>query len=139
MKRKYPAKMFLLFVLTNFLFRFFYLFIPGTVLCVVGIWSQTYLYVGLAVLGLDLILSIVEQVRIRNAAVGQSENPDFNEMMDAFAAKADCVLPEKCLTKSSDSTMLTNLKTRKTDLRECRDRSLLIRESFGGIQWINRR
>lgn len=61
MKRKYPAKMFLLFVLTNFLFRFFYLFIPGTVLCVVGIWSQTYLYVGLAVLGLDLILSIVEQ------------------------------------------------------------------------------
>ena len=46
MKRKYPAKMFLLFVLTNFLFRFFYLFIPGTVLCVVGIWSQTYLYVG---------------------------------------------------------------------------------------------
>ena len=82
MKRKYPAKMFLLFVLTNFLFRFFYLFIPGTVLCVVGIWSQTYLYVGLAVLGLDLILSIVEQVRIRNAAVGQSENPDFNEKMD---------------------------------------------------------
>ena len=58
MKRKYPAKMFLLFVLTNFMFRFFYLFIPGTVLCVVGIWSQTYLYVGLAVLGLDLILSI---------------------------------------------------------------------------------
>ena len=87
MKRKYPAKMFLLFVLTNFLFRFFYLFIPGTVLCVVGIWSQTYLYVGRAVLGLDLILSIVEQVRIRNAAVGQSENPDFNEMMDAFCGQ----------------------------------------------------
>ena len=62
-------------------------FIPGTVLCVVGIWSQTYLYVGLAVLGLDLILSIVEQVRIRNAAVGQSENPDFNEMMDAFCGQ----------------------------------------------------
>ena len=71
MKRKYPAKMFLLFVLTNFLFRFFYLFIPGTVLCVVGIWSQTCLYVGLAVLGLDL----------------QSENPDFNEMMDAFCGQ----------------------------------------------------
>lgn len=64
-----------------------FLFIPGTVLCVVGIWSQTYLYVGLAVLGLDLILSIVEQVRIRNAAVGQSENPDFNEMMDAFCGQ----------------------------------------------------
>ena len=38
-------------------------------------------------LGLDLILSIVEQVRIRNAAVGQSENPDFNEMMDAFCGQ----------------------------------------------------
>ena len=87
MKRKYPAKMFLLFVLTNFLFRFFYLFIPGTVLCVVGIWSQTYLYVGLAVLALDLILSIVQQGRNRNAAVGQSENPDFNEMMDAFCGQ----------------------------------------------------
>jgi len=72
MKRKYPAKMFLLFVLTNFLFRFFYLFIPGTVLCVVGIWSQTYLYVGLAVLGLDLILSIVEQVRFETRPWGKA-------------------------------------------------------------------
>ncbi len=84
MERKYPTKMFWLFVLTNFLFHFFYLFIPGIILCIVGIWVKYCLWIGLAILGLDVILSIIEQLRIRKAAVSHSDNPEFNELMDAF-------------------------------------------------------
>lgn len=38
MEREYPQKMFWLFVLTNFLFHFFYLSVPGIIFCIVGIW-----------------------------------------------------------------------------------------------------
>ncbi len=84
MERKYPAKMFWLFVLTNFLFHFFYLSVPGIILCIVGFWNQTCLWIGLGILMLDLILSIIEQLRIRKAAVAESDNPEFNQLMDVF-------------------------------------------------------
>ena len=84
MKRKYPAKFFWLFVLTNFLFHFFYLFLPGLLLCIVGIWITPCLWIGLAILLVDLILSILEQMRIRKAAITPSDNQDFNAFMDAF-------------------------------------------------------
>ena len=84
MERKYPAKMFWFFVVTNFLFHFFYLSVPGIILCVVGIWVKPCLWIGLAILGLDIILSIIEQLRIRKAAVTPSDNPEFNALMDAF-------------------------------------------------------
>ena len=86
MERKYPTKMFWLFVLTNFLFHFFYLSIPGIILCIVGIWVKSCLWIGLVILGLDVILSIIEQLRIRKAAVTPSDNPEFNELMDAFCS-----------------------------------------------------
>ena len=84
MERKYPTKMFWLFVLTNFLFHFFYLSVPGIILCIVGIWVKSCLWIGLAILGLDLILSIIEQLCIRKAALTPSDNPELNELMDAF-------------------------------------------------------
>ncbi len=86
MERKYPTKMFWLFVLTNFLLHFFYLSIPGIILCIVGIWAKPCLWIGLAILGLDVILSIIEQLRIRKVAVTPSDNPEFNELMDAFCS-----------------------------------------------------
>lgn len=86
MERKYPARMFLLFVVTNFLFHFFYLFVPGIILCIIGTWVKSCLWIGLAILGLDLILSIIEQLRIRKAAVTHSDNPEYNELMDAFCS-----------------------------------------------------
>ena len=86
MERKYPAKMFWFFVFTNFLFHFFYLSVPGIILCIVGIWVKSCLWIGLAILGLDVILSIIEQLRIRKAAVTPSDNPEFNELMDAFCS-----------------------------------------------------
>ena len=87
MERKYPTKMFWLFVLTNFLFHFFYLSVPGIILCIIGIWVKYCLWIGLALLGLDVIFSIIEQLRIRKAAVTYSDNPEFNELMDAFCSQ----------------------------------------------------
>ena len=56
----------------------------GIILCIIGIWVKSCLWIGLAILGLDVILSIIEQLRIRKAAVTPSDNPEFNELMDAF-------------------------------------------------------
>lgn len=84
MNRKYPIKMFIIGVLLNFLFHYFYLFLIGLILCIAGIWSSSCLYGGLAVLGLDLVLSIYEQMQIRKTSLSESDNQDFNEIMDAF-------------------------------------------------------
>ena len=83
MDRKYPPKMFWFFVLTNFLFHFFWLSVPGIILCMIGIWAKSCLKIGLVILLLDLVLSIVDQLRIQNAVM-TSEHPDVRELMDAF-------------------------------------------------------
>ena len=75
--------MFWFFVMTNFLLHFFYLSVPGIILCFLGIWRKPCLYLGAAVQALDLILSFIEQMRIRKAVAAQSDNPEFNELMDA--------------------------------------------------------
>ena len=48
---------------------------------------KTCLWIGLTILGIDVILSIIEQLRIRKAAVTPSDNPEFNELMDAFCSQ----------------------------------------------------
>lgn len=89
MKRKYPFKLFLMMVLLNFTIRHFYFFLPGLVLSIIGIWNQTCLALGLALLLVDLIVSVVEQLQIRKTALEKSENEEFNELMDAAFASDD--------------------------------------------------
>ncbi len=84
MKRRYPMRVFWLSVLVNFLFRFCYLSLPGAVLCIIGIWNKTHLLIGAGLLLLDLILSLIDQIIIAKTAAKESDNPEFNEMMDAF-------------------------------------------------------
>ncbi len=84
MKRRYPMGVFWLSVLTNFLFRFFYLSLPGAVLCIIGIWNKTCLLIGAGLLLLDFVLSLIDQIIIAKTAVKESDSPEFNEMMDAF-------------------------------------------------------
>lgn len=86
MKRKYPLKMFLFGVLLNFFVRFFYLFLPGLILCIIGARKDAYLAIGLAFWVVDLIVSIVEQCKIRKAVLSDSENEEFEALMDAFYA-----------------------------------------------------
>lgn len=84
MKRKYPLKIFLLGIAMNFFLHYFYLFLPGLVFCLIGIGNKTCLAIGLACWLLDLILSIANQFQIRKASLEESDNPEFNELMDAF-------------------------------------------------------
>ena len=95
MERKYPVKYFCLFVLTNFLFHYFYLFVPGVILCIVGIWSKTCLSLGLAVLILDLTLSVMEQLKLRKAAITPSLIRILMRLWTHSALPAACRLSEK--------------------------------------------
>lgn len=89
MNRKYPAKMFWLFVLMNFMFHFFYLFVPGIILCIAGVWVKFCLWIGIALLALDAILSIIEQLSIRKTALTPSGDPEIDELMDALLSDSD--------------------------------------------------
>lgn len=83
MNRKYPLSFFLFGMVMNFFLHYFYLFIPGAVLCIIGIWKLPCLFIGLAILGLDLVLSFMDQIEIRKASLSESDNQEYNEIMDA--------------------------------------------------------
>lgn len=104
MARKYPAGAFFFFVLTNFIFRFFWLFLPGAALCLIGIRVQVCLWIGLGLLALDGVLSIAEQLRIRKAALTESDNPAFNELMDAFCSPGGLEAVGQVLDKQTGKT-----------------------------------
>ena len=84
MERKYPPKIFWISVLTNCLFRFFYLFWPGLILSLVGIWVRPCLWAGFALIALTLIVSVIDQLRIRKALL-TSTHPDVTELMDILS------------------------------------------------------
>ena len=65
--RKYPTSLFIIGFITNILFHFFWLFIPCIILLIVGIFVKPCLYIGLALLLIDILLSLIEQFRIRQA------------------------------------------------------------------------
>lgn len=121
MNRRYPAKMFWFFVLTNFLFHYFYLSIPGLLLCMIGIWFRPCLRIGLAVLALDLVLSIWEQLRIRKAAVTPSDNPEFNELMDAFCGPGGMEEFRRVLDEKLSNTPPMEIPTEDADAPEGND------------------
>lgn len=84
-KRKYPISLLLTGFISNFLFRFFWLFIPGVVLLITGVFIRPCLVVGALVILVDAILSLVEQLRIRKAFLEDSDNPDFRAFQDALS------------------------------------------------------
>lgn len=77
--------LFLTGLISNFLFRFFWLFIPGVVLLITGVFISPCLVVGALVILVDAILSLVEQLRIRKAFLEDSDNPDFRAFQDALS------------------------------------------------------
>ena len=93
-------------VFANFLFRFFYLSIPGIVLCVVGIWVNPCLWIGLAFLGLDIILTTIDQLRIRKTVMTHSDSPKFNEFMDAFNASDELEIARRIEDKAEEPESL---------------------------------
>ena len=84
-ERRYPFSLFLIGFITNILFHFFWLFILSIILLIVGIWVDWCLYVGLALLGIDIIASFVEQMKIRQAMLSDSDNEQFRQFQDAVS------------------------------------------------------
>ena len=83
--RKYPTSLFIIGFVTNILFHFFWLFIPCVILLIIGMFVKTCLYIGLALLLIDILLSLIEQFRIRQACLEESDNPDFRAFQDALS------------------------------------------------------
>ena len=83
--RKYPISLFIIGFITNILFHFFWLFIPCIILLIIGIFVEPCLFVGLALLLIDIVLSLIEQLRIRKAFLEESDNPDFRAFQDALS------------------------------------------------------
>lgn len=89
MKRRYPAELFAIGFITNMVFRFFWLFAPAVILMIIGIFSRNFLYIGLTVLLFDIIVSLIEQFKIRAAFLSDTDNPDFRGFQDALSRDGD--------------------------------------------------
>lgn len=84
-ERKYPFSLFLIGFITNILFHFFWLFIPSIILLIIGAFVDWCLYAGLVLLGIDIIASFIEQMRIRQAMLSESDNEQFSRFQDAVS------------------------------------------------------
>lgn len=88
-KRKYPMSLFIIGFITNILFRFIWLFVPAVILLIVGIFVDWCLYVGLALLVIDVVVSFIEQMQIRHTMLSESDNEDFRAFQDAVSQDGD--------------------------------------------------
>lgn len=83
MKQRYPMSLFLVSLLSTVIGHYFYLFFPSVLLMLIGIWLKPCLYVGLALLLLDLFLSVKEQLLIRKTLLNGTE-PALKPFQDAL-------------------------------------------------------
>ncbi|MGN0492344.1 MAG: hypothetical protein ACI4F7_01750 [Acutalibacteraceae bacterium] len=84
-ERKYPFSLFVIGFITNILFRFFWLFVPGIIFMVIGIFAKWCLYIGIGLLLLDIIISFAEQMQIRHTMLTVSDNEQFSDFQDAVS------------------------------------------------------
>ena len=95
--KKYPVSLFVIGVLMN-LTKNFFLFFPSIILLIAGIWVKWCFFIGIALLMLDVIISLIEQIQIRSATMN-SDNPNFKEWQDAILS-SDWMKNVKDLTES---------------------------------------
>ena len=105
-EKRYPFSLFLIGFITNILFHFFWLFIPSIILLIVGIWVDWCLYVGLALLGIDIIASFIEQTKIRQAMLSDSDNEQFCKFQDAISKDGNSFENIKNFVEDTTKTML---------------------------------
>ena len=84
MKRKYPLKLFVLGVILNLLLLQPVLLLLGVLLCIAGIWNMICLWIGIVILIFKLCFAILDQIEIRKASLTESDNQEYNKLMDAF-------------------------------------------------------
>lgn len=85
MNKKYPTSLFFAGVLMN-LTKNFYLFIPGVILLLIGLWNKACLSFGALLLFVDIVVSFVEQLKIKNVCE-TSDDPNFLSIQDAILDK----------------------------------------------------
>lgn len=88
MQYKYPWVLFLFGLFDN-LIRCFWLWIPGIILILIGIFKKKLLLIGTFLVVSALILSFVQQMRIRQTFLTESQNPDFREIQEVISEEGD--------------------------------------------------
>ena len=81
-ERKYPKSLFLMGFIMNYLYHFFWLFVPSIILLIVGFFIEGCRHVGLVLLLIDIIASFIEQMRIRKVMISESDNEQFRQFQD---------------------------------------------------------
>lgn len=80
--KKYPISLFVMGFIMN-LFKNFILLLLGVVFLIIGIGVQWCLNLGLGLLLLNVAISFVQQIQIRNTTLS-SDDPDFQQWQDAM-------------------------------------------------------
>ena len=83
-ERKYPAKLFVIGFLFGVIIYRFYLFVPSIILLIAGTFVKPCYYIGCFILLIDLIMSLIWQIRIRNLVLNDNNNPSIQRFQEAF-------------------------------------------------------
>lgn len=81
---KYPFGMFLIGFIINFFFRYSVLFFPGIIMLIVGIWVDWCFYASLVLLIADLVLSLLQQLKVRRMFLSLTGNNPFIQFQDTI-------------------------------------------------------
>ena len=108
---RYPASLFLVGCIMNF-FRNCLLNIAMLVLLLVGIWSRPCLYIGLVLLGINLILAFIAQLRLKRAIMKGFEDTEEEQQFKDIIFDPNWVDNVKDYTedKINKNTDLTDYK-----------------------------
>lgn len=82
-KARYPMGLFLMGVLTNLIYRNFWLCVMALFLLIAGFWRTWSLYAGLGLLALGLVIAVNQQVRFRRIAM-TSNDPKLKKLQEAI-------------------------------------------------------
>lgn len=109
--RKYPNRLFVIGFFSNLFLRFCWLFVPSVVLLIVGIFVKPCLYIGGIIFFIDVILSLVEQIKIRKTFIEESDNPDFKRFQDALSKDGDWIENVKSFVEQQTSDPKNQIET----------------------------
>ncbi len=85
-KPKFPPGLFFMGLFTTFVARNLLFFAMGLVLMIVGIWNPWCFMAGLSLLIMDLLLSLIQQLRFRHRVM-HSPDEKMRALRDAIQQK----------------------------------------------------
>lgn len=81
--KKYPSNLFVLGLLFSMIVYYYWLFILSLVLMLLALLYRPCLYLGWAILLVDFIFSLIQQLKIRNVLLKDSDDPDMQNFKGA--------------------------------------------------------